>query len=182
LLSKNSTGYHLDYKLPHTIGRLKGHVGNSGVLVRAYVYARLLGAEGLDDVSSLAVLAANYLWKLLDAEKFPVTHGKGLVRKHEAVVSAKGDLPGTAMKVAKALLDYGMHSPTVYFPLIVKEALMIEPTESEPVEFIEEYAEAMNHIIRQIAEGSLGEVPARTSVGRIDEVKASHPATLKIHW
>lgn len=182
VVAKDKQGYHLDYGLRHTIGQLKGHVGNSAVLLRAYVYTRLLGAEGLTNVSSLAVLAANYLWKLLDPEGYPVTHGKGLWRKHESVVSAKSELPGAAMSVAKALLDYGMHSPTVYFPLIVNEALMIEPTESEPIEFLNEYADAMNRIFKQIKEGTLGDVPQHTSVHRVDEVKASHPATLRVRW
>ena len=182
VVSKDKTGYHLDYGLEHTIGRLKGHIGNSAVLLRAYIYTKLLGAEGLKNVSSLAVLAANYLWKMLDPDSYSVTHGRGLWRKHEAVVSTKGEIPGAAMSVAKALLDYGMHSPTVYFPLIVNEALMVEPTESEPLEILDEYAEAMNHISEMIKLGKLGDVPENTSVHRVDEVKASHPATLKVRW
>ena len=86
------------------------------------------------------------------------------------------------MQTAKALLDYGMHAPTVYFPLIVSEALMVEPTESEPVEFLDEYASALNRISRELKEGRLGNVPRNTSVGRVDEVKASHPTTLKVRW
>ncbi len=182
LLSRKDGTYSLDYDLPDSIGPLKGFVGNSAVLLRAYVYIRLLGASGLADVSSLAVLAANYLWKSLDQEGFPVSHGKGLHRKHEAVVSVKGELPGNAMKVAKAILDYGMHAPTAYFPLIVSEALMIEPTESEPLEVLDEYASAMNRIYGEIKRGALGKAPSRTSVGKIDEVKASHPLTLRVHW
>jgi glycine dehydrogenase subunit 2 len=182
VVTKLKGEYRLDYGLRHTIGPLKGFVGNSAVLVRAYTYIRLLGSSGLSDVSTLAVLAANYLWKTLDPEAFPTSHGSGLWRKHEAIVSAKGDLPGTAMKVAKAILDSGMHAPTVYFPLIVNEALMIEPTESEPLEVLDEYAREMNRIQKLIAEGKLGEVPENTSVGKVDEVKASHPMTLKVHW
>ncbi len=182
VVSRKKNSYFLDYSLEHSIGQLKGFVGNSAVLLRAYAYIRLLGASGLKDVSSLAVLAANYLWKSLDAEAFPVSHGKGLHRKHEAVVSVKSELPGSAMTVAKAMLDRGMHSPTVYFPLIVKEALMIEPTESEPLEMLDEYAAALNEIYRSMRDGTLGEVPRNTSVGRVDEVKASHPMTLKVHW
>jgi glycine dehydrogenase subunit 2 len=179
--SKRGT-YTLDYGLKHTIGQLKGFVGNSAVLLRAYVYIRLLGASGLSNVSSLAVLAANYLWNSLDPEAFPVTHGKGLRRKHEAVVSVKSELPGAAMTMAKAILDYGMHAPTVYFPLIVHEALMIEPTESEPVEMLDDYAQALNKIYQSMKDGSLGEVPKNTSVSKVDEVKASHPMTLRVHW
>jgi len=146
------------------------------------VYISMLGAEGLGDVSSLAVLAANYLWKSLDPDAFPVSHGGGLRRKHEAVVSVKSDLPGGAMTVAKAVLDRGMHSPTVYFPLIVNEALMIEPTESEPMEMLDEYAAALNAIFASMKAGTLGHVPKNTSVTKVDEVKASHPLTLRVHW
>ncbi|MDG7007615.1 MAG: aminomethyl-transferring glycine dehydrogenase subunit GcvPB [Nitrososphaerota archaeon] len=182
VIAKAKDGYSLDYSLGHSIGALKGFVGNSAVLLRAYVYIRLLGASGLADVSSLAVLAANYLWKSLDPEAFPPSHGPDLRRKHEAVVSVKSELPGAAMTVAKAILDYGMHSPTVYFPLIVHEALMIEPTESEPLEMLDEYAAALNQIHREMKDGTLGTVPKNTSVGKVDEVKASHPLTLKVHW
>ncbi len=182
VVSRKGERYVLDYGLKHSIGRLKGFVGNSAVLLRAYAYIRLLGGSGLTDVSSLAVLAANYLWKSLDPEAFPVSHGQGLRRKHEAVVSAKSELSGSAMTIAKAMLDRGMHSPTVYFPLIVKEALMIEPTESEPLEMLDEYAAGLNEAYKALKEGSLGEVPKNTTVGRVDEVKASHPLTLKVHW
>jgi len=182
VMAKDRGGYTLDYSLRHSIGPLKGFVGNSAVLLRAYVYIRLLGASGLADVSSLAVLAANYLWKSLDPQAFPPSHGPDLRRKHEAVVSVKSELPGAAMTVAKAVLDYGMHAPTVYFPLIVHEALMIEPTESEPLEMLDEYAAALNQIYRKMKDSALGEVPRNTSVGKVDEVKASHPLTLKVHW
>src|SRR5207245_8607733 len=164
VVSKGRSGYYLDYDLEQTVVRLKGFVGNSAVLLRAYAYIRLLGADGLGNVSSLAVLAANYLWRLLDSEAYPVTHGRGLRRKHETVVSVRSGLPGGAMQTAKALLDYGMHAPTVYFPLIVSEALMVEPTESEPVEFLDEYASALNRISRELKEGRLGNVPRNTSV------------------
>jgi glycine dehydrogenase subunit 2 len=182
VVSHEAGRYYLDYGLKHSIGPLKGFVGNSAILLRAYTYIRLLGASGLADVSSLAVLAANYLWKGLDPAAFRVTHGEGLRRKHEAVVSVDGEMPGGAMKVAKAILDRGMHSPTVYFPLIVSEALMMEPTESEPLEVLDEYAETMNRIYRSLKDGTLGDVPMNTSVGKVDEVKASHPLTLKVHW
>ena len=182
VVSKGKDGYSLDHGLKHSIGPLKGFVGNSAVLLRAYVYIRLLGAQGLADVSSLAVLAANYLWKSLDPESYPASHGQGLHRKHEAVVSVKSELPGAALTVAKAILDHGMHAPTVYFPLIVHEALMLEPTESEPVEMLDEYAEALNQIYGEMKQGTLGDVPRNTSVGKIDEVKASHPMTLRVHW
>jgi glycine dehydrogenase subunit 2 len=179
---KAKHGYALEYDLERTIGPLKGFIGNSAILLRAYIYIRLLGASGLADVSSLAVLAANYLWKSLDPDAFPASHGETQHRKHEAVVSVKSELPGAALTVAKAVLDYGMHAPTIYFPLIVHEALMIEPTESEPVEMLDEYAAALNEICREMKGGTMGPVPKSTSVGKIDEVKASHPMTLRVHW
>jgi glycine dehydrogenase subunit 2 len=182
VISRGKKGYYLDESLKHTIGPLKGFVGNSAVLLRAYAYIRLLGPEGLSNVSTLAVLAANYLWRSLNQEAFPVTHGKGLWRKHETVVSVKSPIPGSAMKVAKALLDYGMHAPTVYFPLIANEALMIEPTESEPLEMLDEYAEALNSIYASLSDHTLGEAPRNAAVGKVDEVRASHPMTLKVHW
>jgi glycine dehydrogenase subunit 2 len=174
--------YTLDYGLEHSIGPLKEFVGNSAILLRAYVYIKLLGSSGLSNVSSLAVLAANYLWKSLNPDAFPVSHGKDLHRKHETVVSVKDEHQGGAMNVAKAILDYGMHAPTVYFPLIVNEALMIEPTESEPLEMLDDYAAALNEVYRSLKEGTLGAVPRNTSVGKVDEVKASHPLTLRVHW
>ena len=182
VVSKGKGGYALDYDLPHSIGPLKGFVGNSAVLLRAYIYIRLLGADGLADVSSLAVLAANYLWKSLDPDSFQASHGPELHRKHEAVVSVKSELPGAALTVAKGILDYGMHAPTVYFPLIVHEALMLEPTESEPLEMLDEYAAALNQIYLEMKAGTLGEVPKNTSVTKVDEVKASHPLTLRVRW
>jgi glycine dehydrogenase subunit 2 len=182
VVSAKGGKYFLDSKLGHSIGPLKGFVGNSAILLRAYVYIRLLGSSGLSDVSSLAVLAANYLWKSLDPEAFPVSHGQDLRRKHEAVVSVRGKQPGGALKAAKAILDYGMHAPTVYFPLIVSEALMIEPTESEPMEMLDEYAAALNQVHKSLEAGTLGDVPKNTSVGKVDEVRASHPLTLKVHW
>jgi glycine dehydrogenase subunit 2 len=182
VISRGKRGYYLDDSLKHTIGPLKGFVGNSAVLLRAYAYIRLLGPEGLSNVSTLAVLAANYLWRSLNPEAFPVTHGKGLWRKHETVVSVKSPMPGSAMKVAKALLDYGMHAPTVYFPLIVNEALMIEPTESEPLEMLDEYAEALNSIYATLVDRTLGGAPKNAAVGKVDEVRASHPTTLKVRW
>lgn len=182
LVHKQGKKYLLDYDVKHTIGRLKGSFANSAVLLRAYVYIRLLGPQGLYNVSSLSVLAANYLLKLLNNQGYGLAHGKDLKRKHEAIVSVRSSMPGGAMKVAKALLDSGVHSPTVYFPLIVDEALMIEPTESETVESLNDYASLLNQIYSSIESGTLGDVPRNTSVGRIDEVKASHPLTLKVRW
>ena len=182
VVTKTSEGYHLDYDLPKSIGRLKGSYANSAILLRAYCYISLLGSSGLDSVSSLSVLAANYLLSKLDPNAYPVLQGKGLRRKHEVVVSVNSLHSGGAMKVAKALLDYGVHSPTVYFPLTVEEALMIEPTETETLEALDEYADLLNDLYGRLERGELEHEPMSTTVGRIDEVKASHPLSLKVKW
>jgi glycine dehydrogenase subunit 2 len=181
LIEKESNGYKLDFSRKKSIGMVKGFLGNPAVLLRAYCYIRLMGKSGLKDVSLLAVLAANYLWKLLDSNAYLTKHGKGIWRKHEVVVSVNSEESGSAMKIAKALLDNGYHAPTTYFPLIVREALMIEPTESEPIEEVERYAGLLNELFRRL-NTELKDVPRNTAVGKIDEVKASHPTTLKLHW
>ena len=174
------------HDLPHTIGGIKGFWGNVGVLLRAYCYLLTLGPDGLKDVSGLAVLASNYLMSKLDQRYYDVPYAKGIPRKHEFVVSAKPLSKGgvKAANVAKALIDRGQHAPTVYFPLIVDEALMVEPTETEPIEEIERYAEALNEIGKhalsnpQLIQG----MPTHTTVKQLDELKASHPSSLKLRW
>ena len=182
VVTRSGDAYHLDYGVPRTIGRLKGSYANSAILLRAYCYIRLLGSGGLDNVSSLSVLAANYLLSKLNPEAYVLLQGKGLRRKHEAIVSVRGTMGGGAMKVAKGLLDYGVHSPTVYFPLTVEEALMIEPTETETLEALDEYADLLNGLYERLQRGELDNEPQNTAVGRIDEAKASHPLSLKVKW
>jgi glycine dehydrogenase subunit 2 len=181
LVEKSGEEYRLDYARAKTIGRLKGFYANSAILLRAYTYIRLLGSDGLDNVSSLAVLGANYLLSKLNPEAYAIPHGAGIRRKHEAVVSVKGG-HGGAGKIAKALLDYGVMAPTVYFPLTVEEDMMIEPTETETLESIDDYAEIMNSLFERLRAGELDDEPKNASIGRIDEVKASHPLTLKVKW
>ncbi len=181
LIEKEGENYRLDFSRSRSIGMIKGFMGNPAVLLRAYCYIRLMGREGLDDVSSFSVLAANYLWKLLDGKAYTTKHGRGIWRKHEVVVSVNSEEQGSAMRIAKAILDEGYHSPTTYFPLIVREALMIEPTEAEPVELIESYARLLNELFGKLKDDK-GVFPRNTAVGRIDEAKASHPLTLRLHW
>ncbi|MGI0091949.1 MAG: aminomethyl-transferring glycine dehydrogenase subunit GcvPB, partial [Nitrososphaerales archaeon] len=147
--SSSSGSYRLDYDVPRSIGYIKSFYGNTAVLLRAYCYILSLGREGLKSVSEQAVLASNYLLSLLDGEAFSTPYSVGVPRKHEFVVSAsplKKKTGVSAGDVAKAILDFGMHSPTTYFPLIVNEALMVEPTETEPLENLEAYAKALNKI------------------------------------
>jgi len=130
--------YHLDYDYPYSIGKVKSYLGNFGVIVRAYTYVLSLGIEGLKRVSEIAVLNANYLAKKIDGIKgFDLPYREKKFRKHECVISClqlKVDTGVGAREVAKRMMDFGIHPPTIYFPLIVEEALMIEPTETETLE------------------------------------------------
>jgi glycine dehydrogenase subunit 2 len=187
LIGYDGRRYFLDYSPRKSVGRIRGFVGNIGVLVRAYAYLRLLGREGLKEASGQAVLAANYLWRRLNPELYQTPHRPETPRKHEFVVSVnplKEQAGVRALEVAKALLDQGVHAPTIYFPLIVEEALMVEPTESEPLEALDQYAEALNSIGQTALQQPDGvkDAPRNTAVGRLDEVKASHPRTLTLTW
>jgi len=164
-----------------SIGRVKAFYGNFGVLVKAYTYIRMLGSEGLRQVSEDAVLAANYLLARLK-EVYPLPYDRSCM--HEFVLS--GPLPQApdvhTLDIAKRLMDYGFHPPTVYFPLIVPEALMIEPTETESKETLDAFAEAMLKIAEEAQENPdlLHEAPQTTPVTRLDEVRAArHP---KLRW
>ncbi|MEM3667281.1 MAG: aminomethyl-transferring glycine dehydrogenase subunit GcvPB [Thermoplasmatales archaeon] len=161
--------YHADYVPPKTIGKVASFYGNFLVLVRAWVYIKLMGEDGLRDSCETAVVNSNYMSKKM-SEFMPVP-GKKL-KKHEFVASVTGQNMPTAGEVAKHLIDSGIHAPTIYFPLIVKEALMIEPTESATKEemdaFIEKVREALNtpHEI-------LDREPRNLKVTKIDDVDAS---------
>jgi len=169
--------YVLDYDRPQTIGRMRSFYGNFGVMVRAYVYIRMLGASGLKRASAMAVLNANYLRKKLAAVGYRIPYDR--LCKHEFVAQPPEGLK--ALDVAKALLDYGYHPPTVYFPLIVKEALMIEPTETESKETLDEYVEAMAEIARRGLEDPewIAHTPYTTPVRRLDEVAANRKPVLR---
>ncbi|MDG6994804.1 MAG: aminomethyl-transferring glycine dehydrogenase subunit GcvPB [Nitrososphaerota archaeon] len=186
-ISRTESGFQLDYDIPKSIGQIKSFYGNCGVLLRAYCYILSLGAEGLKTASEQAVLASNYLFSLLDAEAYSAPFSSGLPRKHEFVVSSsplKKKSGVSAGDVAKAILDSGKHSPTTYFPLIVNEALMIEPTETETLENLQEYAETMNSIAKEALRNKeqLLMSPKNTAIGRLDELKASHPMTMVLNW
>src|SRR6187200_2482571 len=158
--SGNGSGaavFDLDYERPKSIGRLRGFQGNFGVFVRSYAYILSLGGDGLKEASEIAVLNANYLLALMRkgrAGKYlPVAFDR--VCKHEFVLSgarAKRELDVKTLDLAKRLLDHGFHPPTVYFPLLVDEALMVEPTETETKETLDAFAEAIAEIVREGAE------------------------------
>lgn len=172
--------YVLDYNRPLSIGRVKSFYGNFGVVVKAFAYIRSLGAVGLREASEIAVLNANYIRaRLQDAYDLPF----GKICMHEVVFSAQkqSKFGVSALDIAKRLIDFGYHPPTIYFPLIVKEALMIEPTETESKETLDEFIEAMLQIARE-AETSpelLKEAPHDTIVKRLDEVKAVRKPVLR---
>jgi len=171
-------GFRLDYDRPKSIGRVRGFFGNTGVLVRTYCYLRTLGPEGLRRVAENAVLNANYLLSRLK-HFLPAPYGDRCT--HEFVVSAsrlKADRGVTAMDLAKRLLDYGFHAPTVYFPLIVREALMIEPTETESKATLDAFARALFRITEEPAD-MLHEAPHTLRISRPDEVQAARKAVLR---
>jgi glycine dehydrogenase subunit 2 len=163
---------------PSSIGRLRSFVGNTGVLVRAYTYIRAHGASGLREVSDDAVLAANYLKHRL-AGTFDLPYDRAC--KHEFVASAAGLKARTGVRtldIAKRLIDFGFHPPTIYFPLIVEEGMLIEPTETESVETLDAFAEALITIAAE-AEASpetVKSAPQTAPVKRLDEATAArHP-------
>ena len=165
-----------DWCMPaKSIGRIKSFHGNFGILVRAYVYIRMLGAEGLRAVAENAVLNANYLQARLKGA-YPIPHGDRTCM-HEFVAQGKfAEAPDIrALDVSKRLIDYGFHPPTNYFPLIVPEALMIEPTETESVETLDKFADALLEIAKEASTHPelLHEAPHTSPVRRLDEVRAA---------
>src|SRR5439155_6408341 len=170
--------YHLDHDRPRSIGRVRAFFGNTGVLFRAYCYIRSHGPDGLKAVAQHAVLNANYLMALIK-HMYPVPHGERCM--HEFVASARTmarDRGVRAMDIGKRLIDFNFHAPTVYFPLIVPEALMIEPTETESRETLEAFAEVLRAIAREDPQ-LLHEAPHTTPISRPDEVKAAKTPVLK---
>jgi glycine dehydrogenase subunit 2 len=173
--------YALDYDRPASIGRVRAFQGNFGMFVRAYAYIREMGGEGLTMASTLAVLNARYLWsRLKDHYLVPIDRPC----MHEVVLSDAQLERETGVKtldVAKRLLDYGYHSPTVYFPLVVPGALMIEPTETETKETLDDLADAMIAILGEARETPelVKEAPHNTVVGRMDEARAARQPRLR---
>ena len=178
LVIKDGDTYRLDYNRPKSIGRVRSFFGNVGVLVRMYCYILTHGPDGLRRVSENAVLNANYL--LSRVKHFlPVPSGDRCM--HEFVATAaklKADRHVTALDIGKRLLDHGYHAPTVYFPLIVHEALMIEPTETESRATLDAFAEALFRVTEESQE-LLHEAPHTTAVSRPDEVQAARKPVLR---
>jgi glycine dehydrogenase subunit 2 len=171
----------LDWDRPRSIGRVHGFYGNFGVLVRAYTFIRMLGQSGLREMAEAAVLNNAYLSARLESH-FPLPYGRGM---HESVFSGTELKKRTGVKtldVAKRLLDYGFHAPTVYFPLIVAEALMTEPTETETKEELDRYADALLSIAAEAESDPelVTGAPHATPVRRLDEGRAGRE--LDVRW
>jgi glycine dehydrogenase subunit 2 len=170
--------FYLDYDRPKSIGRVRSFFGNVGILVRGWLYIRTLGPDGLRQVSENAVLNANYLLAKLKAA-YEVPFGNRCM--HEFVASAKAlrrERKISAMDIGKRLLDYGFHAPTVYFPLVVPEAIMIEPTETESRETLDAFADAMLAMRDEDAD-FLHDAPHTLGISRPDEVKAAKEPILR---
>ncbi len=180
-IKKTDSGYAFDYERTQSIGNVSTFYGNFAIIVRAYTYIRMLGAKGLRRVSEGAILNANYLLSLLkDYYDLPYPG----TPMHEFVLSGERQLKYgvKTLDIAKRLLDFGVHAPTVYFPLIVHEAMMIEPTETESKEAIEDFANIMIQIAKEAQENPdiLKNAPVNTPVSRLDEAGAAR--TLNVRY
>jgi glycine dehydrogenase subunit 2 len=171
----------IEHDRPQTVGRVRSFLGNFGMMVRAYTYIRELGAQGLHSVSDLAVLNANYIAALL-RDVLPLAYDTPML--HEAVFTDKALEAKTGVKtldLAKRLIDYGFHSPTVYFPLVVRGALMVEPTETETKQTIDSFVDAVKAILKEAEESPelVKGAPHLTRLGRLDEARAARKPRLR---
>jgi glycine dehydrogenase subunit 2 len=180
ILVKKDDTYTFDYAVPDTIGKVQTFYGNFLVMLRAYVYLRMTGEQGLKEISKSAILNANYIVNELKDDYHLPFPGFCM---HEGVLSGKNlrDKGIKTLDIAKRLLDFGLHAPTVYFPLIVSEALMIEPTDTESKETIDYFITAMKQIRKEADETPeiLKSAPQHTPVRRLDEVKAIKELNVK---
>jgi len=182
VVSQRADGtFALDYDRPRSIGRLKGFQGHFGILARGYTYIRMHGPEGLRTLSETAVLNANYLKALL-SQDFDLAYDRSCM--HEFVLSGRRQKARHGVRtldIAKRLLDFGIHPPTIYFPLIVDEAIMIEPTESESRATLDHFVAVMRQIARECEETPeiVRDAPRHQSVGRLDEVRAARKPILR---
>ncbi|MGY0693012.1 aminomethyl-transferring glycine dehydrogenase subunit GcvPB [Virgibacillus sp. FSP13] len=180
LLVKQDDGYVFDYDRPQSIGRVKPYYGNFGINLRAYTYIRTMGGEGLKKVSEYAVLNANYMMRKLEAE-YVLPYPQHC--KHEFVLSGKKQkkLGVRTLDIAKRLLDYDYHPPTIYFPLNVEEAMMVEPTETESKETLDGFIDTMLAISDETKNDpeKVQEAPHTTIVKRMDETTAARKPILR---
>lgn len=182
IIKTKDNKYSLDYIRPDSIGQIKGFYGNISVLIKSYIYIRMMGPDGLKKASEMAVLNANYIMALLKPY-YHLQYDRHCM--HECVLDGTIQAKKFNVKtldIAKRLLDYGFHPPTIYFPLIIHEALMIEPTETENKETLDEFIQAMIQIAKEAETNPelVKSAPTMTPVGRLDEVKAARQ--LVVRW
>jgi glycine dehydrogenase subunit 2 len=180
VVEKRGDRYVTVYDRPKSIGKVRSFHGNFMGYIRSLVYAKMMGGDGLTEASHRAVLNANYMAKVLAGVPGLELPHRGL-RKHEFVLSAtpaKKARGVRALDVGKRLLDYGYHAPTVYFPLIVDEAIMVEPTETESKETLDRFCAVLRHVVAEEDPAVVSSAPHNTSVGRVDEVRAVKRARL----
>lgn len=184
MVAKTEQGYRwlTEQDYPQTIGRLSAFMGNAGIILRAYMYARLLGPEGMQRVAEFATLNANYLLERLRAAGFTPAYPTRRA-SHEFIITLKvqaKELQITALDVAKRLLDYDVHAPTMYFPLLVPECLLIEPTETEAKEVLDAFADTLIKILAEAKTNPelLKNAPHTLPVRRLDDVKAARELDL----
>jgi glycine dehydrogenase subunit 2 len=180
-VERDGRRFLLDYARPKTIGKMRAFYGNFGNLVRAYTYIRTMGSAGLREAAETAVLNANYMQKRL-REFYDLPYDR--ICKHEFVLSGRRQRDRsrvTTKDIAKRILDYGFHAPTIYFPLIVEEAIMIEPTETESLQTLDAFIEAMIAIAREAETDPqvILTAPHETVVTRLDEVTAARKLDLR---
>lgn len=170
--------YYFDYALPNSIGRMISFYGNFLVAVKAYGYLRALGKSGVSKIGKQAILNANYLRKKLE-KNFIVPYARTCM--HEFIITPRPEWSVNTLDIAKRIIDYGFHPPTIYFPLIVHEAMMIEPTETETKTTLDEFAAAMQSIAQEAENNAelLKKAPVSAPVGRADEARAGRQLILK---
>ncbi|AXH99025.1 glycine dehydrogenase subunit 2 [Sporosarcina sp. PTS2304] len=180
IITKEDDRYFLNYDVPQSIGRVKPYYGNFGIYLRAYTYIRSMGPDGLKAVTEYAVLNANYMMRRLEPY-FDLPYTQHC--KHEFVLSGRRQkkMGVRTLDMAKRLLDFGYHPPTIYFPLNVEEGMMIEPTETESKETLDAFIEAMIQIAKEVEENPeiVQEAPHTTVIGRLDETKAARKPVLR---
>jgi len=180
VVARTDDRYHLYYGIDQSIGRIKNFFGNFGVVLRAYSYILSMGSDGLKEASTSAVLNANYIKEMLK-DDYRVAIDETCM--HEVVFAGikDKDTGVTTLEIAKRLIDYGFHPPTIYFPLIVDSSIMVEPTETESIETMDEFIAAMKSIAKEAKEDPelLHSAPHNSPVRRLDEVKAARSPKLK---
>lgn len=181
VIAKGPTGYYWDYERPYSIGKIQGFYGNITVTLKGLIYIKAMGAEGLTQVSRDAILNANYLRVKLK-KYFDLPHDRPCM--HEFVLSANNLKPYhiRALDIAKRLLDFGVHPPTIYFPLIIEEAMMIEPTETEGLDTLDSFIKIMIQIYQEAVNSpeTLTAAPHKTYISRVDETLAARNP--KLRW